>query len=72
MYTQRTLEGFIKKANNQFSVLLITGPRQVGKTTLLQHMSTEDRTYVTLDDPLLCSLAKEDPVLFLQLMLFES
>lgn len=66
MYTQRTLEGFIRKANNQFSVLLITGPRQVGKTTLLQHMSAEDRTYVTLDDPLLCSLAKEDPLLFLQ------
>ena len=66
MYFQRTIEEFIQKANKQFSVLLITGPRQVGKTTLLQHMSTEDRNYVTLDDPFLRSLAKEDPALFFQ------
>lgn len=66
MYRHRTIETFIRKADKQFPVVLVTGPRQVGKTTLLQHMSTEDRTYVTLDDPLLCSLAKEDPALLLQ------
>ena len=67
MYQNRTLEAFVQKANTQFPVLLLTGPRQVGKTTLLAHVQTDDnRTYVTLDDPMARSLAKEDPALFLQ------
>ena len=66
MYQQRSLEPFIRKVNQQFPVLLLTGPRQVGKTTLLQKLQTADRRYVTLDDPLLYSLAKEEPALFLQ------
>nr|VFJ56145.1 MAG: hypothetical protein BECKDK2373C_GA0170839_105221 [Candidatus Kentron sp. DK] len=70
MYTLRTLEAFIKKATDQFPVLLLTGPRQVGKTTLLLHLAqgegTGKRTYVTLDDPRALSLAREDPALFLQ------
>lgn len=66
MYITRTTETFLKKAALQFPVLLVTGPRQVGKTTLLQQMSSADRKYITLDDPLICNLAKEDPGLFLQ------
>jgi predicted AAA+ superfamily ATPase len=66
MYYSRTLEAFIGKAARQFPVLLVTGARQVGKTTLLQHLSTEERAYVTLDDPLMLNLAKEDPALFMQ------
>jgi len=66
MYKTRTLETFFQKADQQFPVLLVTGPRQVGKTTLLQHLSAQGRAYVTLDDPMLCSLAKEEPELFLQ------
>lgn len=66
MYHPRTLESFIRKADRQFPVLMVTGPRQVGKTTLLQHIRGEDRAYVTLDDPLLRSLAREEPALFLQ------
>ena len=46
--------------------MLVTGARQVGKTTFLQHLSAAERTYVTLDDPLVLSLAKEDPALFFQ------
>ena len=46
--------------------MLLTGARQVGKTTLLRHLSQENRTYVTLDDPLVLSLAKTEPALFLQ------
>lgn len=67
MYKPRTLESFLVSANELFPVLLVTGPRQVGKTTLLKHMWKKDgRTYITLDDPLLGDLAKRDPALFLQ------
>lgn len=66
MYTPRTLEAFVKKAARQFPVVLVTGARQVGKTTLLQHAAEERVGYVTLDDPLVLSLATEDPALFLQ------
>ena len=45
---------------------MLSGARQVGKTTFLRHLSEPDRTYVTLDDPLIQSLAKEDPALFMQ------
>ncbi len=66
MYKERTLEAFVEKATEQFPVLMVTGARQVGKTTFLQHLNKERRTYVTLDDPLILSLAKEDPALFMQ------
>lgn len=54
------------EASGQFRVLMLTGPRQVGKTTLLQHLCSPDRRYVTLDDPTVRTLANEDPALFLQ------
>ena len=41
MYIERTLENFLKKATDQFPVTLVTGPRQVGKTTILQHLSKD-------------------------------
>ncbi len=66
MYVPRTLEMFALAASRQFPVVLLTGARQVGKTTLLRHLSTEERTYVTLDDPLIRELAKTDPALFMQ------
>ncbi len=66
MYVTRTLESFFRNASNQFPVMLVTGARQVGKTTFLKHLSTENRTYVSLDDPLILNLAKEDPALFFQ------
>jgi len=66
MYRTRTIQNYLKKASSQFPLILVTGARQVGKTTLLQHLCTEERTYVTLDDPLLLSLAKDDPALFIQ------
>jgi len=47
-------------------VVLVTGARQVGKTTVLQRMREAGRTYLTLDDPRLLTLAKGDPALFLQ------
>ena len=66
MYIPRTLESFIGKASRQFPVLLLTGARQVGKTTFLKHLIPKNMTYVTLDDPLILRLAKEDPALFFQ------
>jgi len=66
MYVERTLCGPLTAASRQFPVILATGPRQVGKTTLLQHAAESDRRYVTLDDPQARALAQEDPGLFLQ------
>lgn len=66
MYISRTIENILRMASAQFPVLVVTGPRQTGKTTVLRHISEEDRTYVSLDDPLLRSLAFDDPQLFLQ------
>lgn len=66
MYSARTLEGYLGKAAVQFPVLLLTGARQVGKTTLLRHLGGSQRTCVSLDDPLVLRLAREDPALFMQ------
>jgi uncharacterized protein len=66
IYIERTLEAFIESADRQFPVLLLTGARQVGKTTLLSRLGEGRRNIVTLDDPLLLHLAKGDPALFLQ------
>ncbi len=66
MYRRRTLEAFMTTAARQFPVLLVTGSRQVGKTTFLRHLSRVGRTYISLDDPLVTSLARKDPSLFFQ------
>ncbi len=66
MHINRTLEHKLGKATSQFPVILVVGPRQVGKTTILKHLSEGTRSYVTLDDPMLAALAREEPVLFLQ------
>jgi predicted AAA+ superfamily ATPase len=66
MYLHRTLERGITEASAQFPVTLVTGPRQVGKTTLLRHLCGKARRYVSLDDLTLRALASEDPTLFLQ------
>jgi len=66
MYKHRTIEAFIKKADKNFKSLLVTGIRQVGKTTMLKDMAAGNRKYVTLDDMLSLKLAKEDAYLFFQ------
>jgi predicted AAA+ superfamily ATPase len=66
VYYPRALEDPIIDASEQFPVLLLTGPRQVGKTTLLQHLCGDERRYVSLDDLTRRALARDDPALFLQ------
>ena len=66
MYYNRILEQTIIKTSKTFPVVLVTGPRQVGKTTLLTKIAEKNRTIVSLDSPTIRGLAKEDPELFLQ------
>lgn len=66
MYIKRHLETTIEKLSGCCKVLLVTGPRQVGKTTLLRRLAEGNRTYVTMDDINVRSLAMTEPGLFLQ------
>ena len=63
---ERTITGVIEEFSRNFKVLLLTGQRQVGKTTLLKELAKKNRTYITLDNIKLRTLAKNDPELFLQ------
>ena len=67
-YIYRNLETVVKQVTKEYPVVLLTGPRQVGKTTMLQKlMEDTNRGYVSLDDLNERNLAKTDPELFLQL-----
>lgn len=63
MYIHRHLESKFLKMSGFFKAVLVTGARQVGKTTMLKHLS-QNRTYVSLDDADTRALAKSDPKLF--------
>lgn len=66
MYLTRTIEKNIRKLNGFFPVLLVTGPRQAGKTTVLRACACGGRNYVSLDSMENRLLARRDPALFLQ------
>lgn len=66
-FIKRDMAGKILELSKEYACLLVTGPRQVGKTTLLRELMEPRRNYVTLDDLEERRLAKEDPALFLQL-----
>ena len=64
MYITRHMEKPVMELNEQYPVLLLTGPRQVGKTTMLEHLievEGKGRKKVSLDDLTLRELAKTDP-----------
>ena len=66
-YIKRTLEKKIAEISKEYACLLLTGPRQVGKSTMLEHlMEGSRRNKVTLDDADERKLAKTDPALFLE------
>lgn len=64
MYISRASERLAQKMVSMFKVVLVTGPRQVGKTTLLRYLLDEDYNYVTLDDINQLEIARSDPKLF--------
>ena len=64
MYSREVKER-IKKINDTFRVLVVTGPRQVGKTTVLESLMPENMTKVSLDDETLRKEAQENPKIFL-------
>lgn len=66
MYIKRTVEKQILTLSEKFPVVLVTGARQVGKSTMLNHIKEPNRKYVSLDDLAARSLAIEDPKLFLE------
>lgn len=63
MYIPRHIQPLLQRIRRQFPALLLSGARQVGKSTLLQHIGADYR-YLTLDDPLLLTQAQDDPRLF--------
>lgn len=66
-YIKRDIENKILALSKEYSCILVTGPRQVGKTTVLKQLMNGDREYVTLDDLEERGLAKRDPAMFLQI-----
>ena len=65
MYIRRHLEKPFLNASRFFPALLVTGARQVGKTTFLRNIAEPERRFVSLDLPDVQQLAREDPRLFL-------
>jgi uncharacterized protein len=63
-YYTRNIEDVLKKAVKQFRVLVLTGMRQTGKSTLLGHLFKKTHHYVSLDNPRDLKLAQDDPELF--------
>ena len=62
-YIKRHIEQSLLKANKSFKALLVTGSRQVGKSTLLKEVFP-DQNYITFDNPLLLSQAQNEPGMF--------
>ena len=67
VYIERTLERKFLRMSSFFKAILVTGARQVGKTTMLKHLAEgQNRTYVTMDNTMARTLAQTDLVLFFQ------
>lgn len=69
-YIARHMEQRVRELSKSYSAILLTGPRQAGKTTMLRSLAEKEgigREYVSLDDLSVRDMAKNDPALFLQL-----
>ena len=66
-YISRHMENKILELSKSYSAILLTGPRQAGKTTMLRSLAKKEnigREYVSLDDLNIRDMAKNDPALF--------
>lgn len=66
MYIKRMLEATVKSLSEKFPVIVVSGARQVGKSTMLRMIKSDDMKYVTLDDYDAKNLALTDPKYFLE------
>lgn len=69
-YIYRHIEKRITELSKSWSAILLTGPRQSGKTTMLKNLAKKEnigREYISLDDLTVREMAKSDPKMFLQL-----
>jgi len=65
-YIRRSLEPLLKRAAHDFPAVVLTGPRQSGKTTLLKHVFGQSHGYVSVETPDIRASAAEDPRAFLK------
>ncbi|MFQ5729829.1 MAG: AAA family ATPase [Waddliaceae bacterium] len=66
-YIERSIEKILRQAVSQFPAVILTGPRQAGKTTLLQQLLGSSHRYISLESPDVCAAATTDPRGFLDL-----
>lgn len=67
MYINRFLEGVFLRASEQFAAVMLCGPRQSGKTTMLRHLAKPDREYINFDDAQTRQQFLDNPKSFLDL-----